>query len=148
MPAEPTTTERTRQPRATTARPADITVLMGGPSNEREVSLQSGRAGAEALRRGGHRVTAADISPEDASALDRRGIEAVFIALHGAFGESGEAQRLCQERRLTYVGSGPAASALAMDKVASKQMFLRAGLATPRWADIDGSAPPRRREHQ
>ena len=146
MTTQPTATERTGQPPATTTRPADITVLMGGPSNEREVSLQSGRAVAEALRRCGHRVAAADISPEDASALDRAGIEVVFIALHGAFGESGDAQRLCQQRGLPYVGSGPAASALAMDKVASKQAFVRAGLATPRWADIDGSASPRQRE--
>src|SRR5512137_1289974 len=78
----------------------DITVLLGGPSSEREVSLVSGQAAAEALRSLGHRVTTADISPGDVTALDRPGIDAVFIALHGTFGENGQVQRLCEQRRL------------------------------------------------
>jgi D-alanine-D-alanine ligase len=115
----------------------DITVLMGGPSTEREVSLISGQAVAASLARNGHQVTTADISPEDLSALDRRGIDVVFIALHGDFGESGQVQRLCQQRGLTYVGSGPEASELAMDKVVSKDRFRCAGLATPGWAVLE-----------
>lgn len=111
----------------------DITVLMGGPSAEREVSLMSGRAIAAALARGGHKVTCADISPADASALDRRGVDVVFIALHGAFGESGEVQRLCEQRRLRYTGSDPQASRLAMDKAAAKQVARRVGVPTPDW---------------
>lgn len=124
----------------------DITVLMGGPSNEREVSIMSGRQVAAALERCGHRVTTADIRPDETSALDREGIDAVFIALHGAFGESGQVQRLCERRGLVYVGSGPAASALAMDKDTSKRLFVRAGLATPEWVVIDRAAPRSRRD--
>jgi len=120
-------------------RPLEITVLTGGPSSEREVSLDSGRAVAEALRRCGHHVTAADISPDDTSALGRAGLDAVFIALHGAFGEDGQVQRLCEARGLTYVGSGPDASQRAMDKDASKRTFRQAGLATPDWALIEAS---------
>jgi D-alanine-D-alanine ligase len=123
----------------------DITVLMGGPSREREVSLVSGQAVADALRRCGHSIATADISPDDASALDREGIEVVFIALHGEFGESGEVQRLCEQRRLPYVGSDPRASELAMDKAASKVQFRRAGLDTPDWVVIDSSMTVRRR---
>ena len=111
----------------------DITVLMGGPSSEREVSLLSGKAIVRGLLESGHRVTMADISPQDTSALDRKGIDLVFIALHGEFGESGEVQRLCERRGLAYTGSGPFASELAMDKHAAKEVFRRAGISTPDW---------------
>ena len=115
----------------------DVAVLLGGPSAEREVSFKSGRAIASALRRLGHRVKEADISPADTSALDERPIDAVFIALHGEFGESGDVQDLCEQRGLAYTGSGPAASRLAMDKAAAKQLFRGAGLATPDWAVLE-----------
>ncbi len=118
----------------------DITVLMGGLGSEREVSLMSGRAVADALKQAGHRVTTADISPDDTSALDHEGIDVVFIALHGTFGEDGQVQRLCEQRGLVYVGSGPEASELTMDKDASKRVFQQAGLATPEWVIIDRSA--------
>ena len=117
--------------------PMDITVLMGGPSSERDISLISGEAVASALERIGHRVTRADISPSDTAALDRDGLEVVFIALHGEFGESGEVQTLCEQRGLPYIGSGPRASRLAMDKAASKQIFKRSGLTTPDWMIVE-----------
>ncbi|HDZ20568.1 hypothetical protein LCGC14_0512930 [marine sediment metagenome] len=119
------------------ARTLDVTVLMGGPSSERDISLLSGEAIASALEGCGHKVTRADISPMDVSALEREGIEVVFIALHGQFGESGEVQELCKRRGLTYTGSGPQASRLGMDKAASKQIFKRAGLVTPDWMIIE-----------
>jgi D-alanine-D-alanine ligase len=115
----------------------DITVLMGGPSSEREVSLVSGAAIAVGLESRGHRVTRADISPSDASSLDRPGIDVVFIALHGEFGESGGVQELCEARGLRYTGSPPDASALAMDKDASKRTFRAAGVATPDWVVVE-----------
>ena len=115
----------------------DITVLMGGPSAEREVSLASGSAIADGLQRRGHRVTRADILPRDPSALDRDGIDVVFITLHGDFGESGEVQGLCEERQLRYTGSGPRASGLAIDKAATKQIAKRIGLATPDWMIVE-----------
>ncbi len=108
----------------------DITVLLGGPSEEREVSLNSGRAVASALRRCGHRVTASDISPDDLSALGRSA-DLIFIALHGGFGEDGQLQAILEEQRLPYVGSNAAASRLAMDKAASKQRFTDCGIPTP-----------------
>jgi len=120
----------------------DITVLMGGPSEEREVSLMSGQAVADGLERVGHRVSRADILPADCSALDRPGIDVVFIALHGDFGESGQVQQLCEDRDLRYVGSGPRASELALDKAAAKQIFLRAGLTTPDWVILEDFHKP------
>lgn len=115
----------------------DITVLMGGPSAEREVSLMSGTAVAEALASLGHRVARADITPGDTAALDREGVDVFFIALHGEFGESGQVQELCEARGLRYTGSPPRASRLGMDKAASKQLFLRAGLSTPDWMILE-----------
>jgi D-alanine-D-alanine ligase len=115
----------------------DITVLLGGPSRERTVSCMSGEAIANALQQRGHRVTRSDIDPRRTEALDREEADLVFIALHGEFGESGEVQQLCEERGLRYTGSGPLASRLGMDKAASKQIFKRAGLATPDWMIIE-----------
>ncbi|MFA6134912.1 MAG: D-alanine--D-alanine ligase [Phycisphaerae bacterium] len=120
----------------------DITVLMGGPSSERDVSLVSGAAIAEALEGLGHRVQQADISPRDTSALDREGIDVVFIALHGAFGESGEVQQLCEQRGLRYTGSPQRASEIAMDKTAAKAVFARAGLAVPEGKVITAKDDP------
>ena len=120
----------------------DITVLMGGPSFERDVSLMSGKNVASALEAAGHRVTRADISPTDTSALDRAGIDVVFIALHGEFGESGDVQQLCEDRGLKYIGSSPRASRLGMDKVASKQLFRRSGLSTPDWTIVENFQHP------
>lgn len=143
MPVEPLVNGRATGLAGQPGAPADvldITVLMGGPGSERAVSIMSGRAVAEALTRCGHRVTTADISVGDTSALDREGIDAVFIAMHGRFGEDGQVQRICERRGLAYAGSGPVASALAMDKDASKRLFRRVGLATPDWVVIDRSA--------
>ncbi|HNX26227.1 MAG TPA: D-alanine--D-alanine ligase [Phycisphaerae bacterium] len=115
----------------------DITVLMGGISSEREVSINSGTAIADALEKVGHTVTRADISPQDTSALDREGMDLVFIALHGEFGESGEVQQLCEDRKLRYTGSGPHASAMGMDKAAAKMIIRQGGLRTADWAVIE-----------
>ncbi len=108
----------------------NITVLSGGPSDEREVSLASGQAVSEALRARGHRVTLRDIGPEDLSALDIPA-DMVFIALHGAFGEDGTIQRILEERGIVFCGSGATASALAMNKVAAKLRLLEHDLPTP-----------------
>lgn len=107
-----------------------ITVMAGGPSAEREVSLASGRAVADALRALQCDVETADISPDDLSALDRP-VDAVFIALHGTFGEDGQLQRILERRGITYCGSDAEASARAMNKVASKRCFASAGVPTP-----------------
>lgn len=109
-----------------------VTVLCGGPSAEREISLQSGHAVAEALQRCGHRVHVADIGPDRLEALDHP-TDVVFPALHGAFGEDGTVQRLMAERGLAFVGSEARASALAMDKVATKSLASAAGILTPRF---------------
>ena len=117
-----------------------ITVLYGGPSAEREVSLVSGKAVIEGLESMGHDVFASDVSPADLSGLDHP-CDVVFPVLHGEFGESGELQEILERRGIPFVGSGSLASRLGMDKVATKRAWQRAGLPTPAWEVITRAAP-------
>jgi D-alanine-D-alanine ligase len=107
-----------------------VTVLYGGPSAEREVSLVSGRAVIDALRSMGHEVFPSDVSPADLAGLDHPA-DVIFPVLHGAFGESGELQEILEDRGLPFVGSGSKASRLGMNKVDTKRVWERAGLPTP-----------------
>src|SRR4051794_16317556 len=117
-----------------------VTVLLGGPSAEREISLISGKAVADALRKAGHDVFESDISATNRAGLDRP-CDVVFPVLHGAFGESGELQEILEARRLPFVGSGSRASHLGMDKVETKLMWEQKGLPTPPWHVAIPGAP-------
>jgi D-alanine-D-alanine ligase len=119
-----------------------VTVLFGGPSAERAVSLMSGRAVIDGLRSAGHDVYGCDISPDNLSGLDHPA-DVIFPVLHGRFGESGELQEILERRGSKFVGSGSAASRLGMDKVATKRVWERAGLPTPAYkvlSRVDWSA--------
>lgn len=115
--------------RRTSKSSLSVTVLAGGPSAEREVSLVSGSAIADALGFRGHRVRLSDIGPEDLSALDAPA-DVVFPALHGTWGEDGQLQRVLESRGVPFVGSGSRASATAMDKVLTKQVAIELGIRT------------------
>lgn len=109
-----------------------IAVLKGGRSAEREVSLNSGAQVAGALREVGHHVTEIDTGDTGfIAALQELRPEVAFICLHGRFGEDGTIQGLLELLDTPYVGSGVLASALAMDKEMSKQVYMAAGLRTP-----------------
>ena len=110
-----------------------VLVLMGGKSGEREVSLRSGAAVADALREIGHDVLPIDVAGNLASNLSKICVETdiVFNALHGRYGEDGCVQGLCELLRVPYTHSGVLASALAMDKMVSKRLFLDAGIPVP-----------------
>ncbi len=105
-----------------------VVVLMGGWSAEREVSLASGKAVAEALRKSGYRVTEVDAKPHVMLALAELGADVVFNALHGTWGEDGKAQGVLETLGIPYTHSGVLASALAMDKPRSKALFEKAGI--------------------
>ena len=114
----------------------NITVLYGGPSSERKISLISGKAIADALVAMGHQVYLADIMPDNLGPLDHPA-DVIFPILHGAWGESGELQAILEQHKLVFVGSSSRASRLGMDKVASKPVWKKAGLPTPAWRVIE-----------
>lgn len=105
-----------------------VAVLMGGPSAEREVSLASGRECVAALRDGGYEVVEVDAGPDLALRLAEIQPDVVFNALHGRWGEDGCVQGILEWMGLPYTHSGVLASALAMDKQRSKDVFRAAGL--------------------
>ena len=109
----------------------NVTVLMGGASAERDVSLRSGQAVSRGLAEAGYEVCQVD--PRDGALDIPTGVEAVFIALHGEYGEDGQVQFELNERRIPYTGSGSEASRLAFDKERSKQVLHIRGLALPAW---------------
>ena len=108
-----------------------VAVLAGGIGAERDVSIQSGRSVAEALQEAGYEVVTSDIRPDYLEILDDSSIDVFFPALHGEFGEYGRLQQILEDKSLLYVGSGPAASRLAFDKMAGKKLFDEVGVATP-----------------
>jgi D-alanine-D-alanine ligase len=107
-----------------------IGVLMGGLSAEREVSLNSGAAVHQALLAQGYDAVAIDVGRNLAAVLEREGVQAAFIALHGRYGEDGCIQGLLELMQIPYTGSGVLASALAMHKLFSKQTFAAEGILT------------------
>jgi D-alanine-D-alanine ligase len=108
-----------------------IGVLMGGKSTEREISLRSGKAIYTALKDSGYDVVAIDTGSDICEALRREKIDIAFIALHGGHGENGAVQGMLEVLEIPYTGSGILASALAMDKEASKKIFLYHKIPVP-----------------
>lgn len=113
-----------------------VAVLMGGASAEREVSLMSGAGVLQALRSRGVDVLSFDPAERDIGELRRLGVARAFIALHGRFGEDGSVQGALELLRIPYTGSGVLASAIAMDKACTKDIWRARGLATPAFARV------------
>jgi D-alanine-D-alanine ligase len=110
-----------------------VAVLMGGSSAERQVSLMSGGGVLTALQSQGVDAHAFDPAERDLSELRRAGFARVFIALHGRHGEDGTVQGALELLGIPYTGSGVMASAICMDKVMTKRVWVAEGLPTPRW---------------
>lgn len=128
-----------------------IGVLAGGPSSEREISLSSGKAVFKAFSDRGYNVVFIDITTEDCKEQIRAsGAKAVFIAMHGRFGEDGQIQSLLDEMGIAYTGSKTAASKLAMDKIESRAIFEKKNIPVPKYkifrkensSSLDGIGPP------
>jgi D-alanine-D-alanine ligase len=117
-----------------------IAVLMGGRSLEREVSLRSGERVFTALRELGYRALALDVTPDLVETLRREKPDAVYIALHGKFGEDGTVQETLEFLGIPYTGPGVVASSLAWDKSLSKRLFAEAGIPTPAWVTFTKDA--------
>lgn len=108
-----------------------IAVLMGGWSNEREVSLMSGNGVADALENNGHKVTRVDMDRNIALVLDTLKPDVVFNALHGVPGEDGSVQGMLDLMELPYTHSGMVSSVIAIDKELTKQQLVPAGIPMP-----------------
>ena len=113
---------------------------MGGQSLERDVSLISGKRVCDALEAEGYRVLALDVTPELVTTLRSERPDAVYIALHGKYGEDGTVQELLEFLRIPYTGPGVTASALAWDKALSKRLFRAEGIPTPEWVTFNAAA--------
>ena len=108
-----------------------VTVLMGGMSAERDVSLDSGKACAKALAQIGFDVTSLDAKDDFIEKLIKNKPDKVFNALHGRFGEDGSIQGLLEHLKIPYTHSGILSSAIAMDKLTSKKIFKDAKIYSP-----------------
>ncbi len=109
-----------------------ITVMLGGPSAEREVSLRTGAAVAQSLRGLGHRVD--ELDPKAPGWKLAEGTQVVFLALHGTYGEDGTVQAELEKLGVPYTGCGVQASKLAFDKVLTKQRCLDTQVPTAAFA--------------
>ncbi|MBK6866274.1 MAG: D-alanine--D-alanine ligase [Ideonella sp.] len=122
-----------------------VAVLMGGSSAEREISLLSGNGVLDALRSQGVDAQAFDPSQRELAELKRDGFARCFIALHGRHGEDGTVQGALELLGIPYTGSGVMASAIAMDKVMTKRVWIAEGLPTPRYLSLARSDLQRER---
>src|SRR5579862_7172148 len=113
----------------------NITVMLGGPSAEREVSLRSGAGVAKALRSLGHNVS--EVDPKDGTFSLAKKTDVVFLALHGTYGEDGVVQQQLEKLGVPYTGCDSEASRIAFDKVLTKQRCLDAGIPTAKFVVVE-----------
>ncbi len=119
-----------------------VGVLKGGFSREREVSLESGEAVADALRERQYRVEEIDVKDPEIPELNDESFDVFFIALHGKFGEDGQIQALIEEKGVPFTGSGSTASEAGMDKFTSKKIFRTNEIPTPPFYTYLADDPP------
>lgn len=117
-----------------------VGVLLGGRSGEREISLMSGNGVLEALLSKGVDAYAFDPGLRCPTELAKENFDRVFISLHGRYGEDGTIQGLLDLLSLPYTGSGVLASALSIDKIATKQIWLSNGLSTPEFEELTAAS--------
>lgn len=117
-----------------------ITVMLGGPSAEREVSLSSGTAVAAALRSRGHEVC--ELDPREPGWKLPGGTDAVFLALHGTYGEDGTVQAELDPLGVPYTGCDAAASRIGFDKILTKERCVAAGVPTARFTVVNAVNTP------
>ncbi len=115
----------------------NILVVLGGLSGERAVSLESGRACIKALKKKGYKVSLFDPKIRSLNLINKRNIDAIFNALHGKDGEDGVAQSYFEYLKIPYTHSGVISSFNAMNKLISKEIFLRNNIKTPKFFSIE-----------
>ena len=120
----------------------EITVLMGGWSAEREISLKTGRAVTDSIKSLGLKVSGVDLtSPEDIEKIINS-LDLVFIALHGRGGEDGYIQKILEENKIQFTGSNSGACEVAMNKAETKKIWRDLSLPTPDFVEIRNAGTP------
>lgn len=119
-------------------KPKKIAVLMGGPGEEKDVSLKSGEAIKKALNHNGYDVTSIILDAKlEKLVKELLSVDLVFLGLHGNIGENGTIQGFLDALGIIYTGSGPLSSAICMDKNISKIIAKNNGIMTPKWKLCD-----------
>lgn len=108
----------------------NVAVLLGGSSSEREISKLTGNAVAKGLEQAGYTVSLVFVGEDNSFTLPK-GTEAVFIALHGTFGEDGGVQTVLEKMKIPYTASRPESSNISFDKVLSREAFQAIGVPVP-----------------
>ncbi len=117
-----------------------VAVLMGGSSSERDISRLTGIAVAKGLEQAGYTITPVVVAEDDSFTLPK-GTEAVFVALHGTFGEDGGVQTVLEQMKIPYTASRPESSKISFDKVLARESFVAAGVPVPAGYVILHDAP-------
>jgi D-alanine-D-alanine ligase len=113
-----------------------IGVLCGGISSEREISLKSGKAVYDAIKKSGFKVVLIDVDKNIAQKLIKEKIDVAYVTLHGPMGEDGTIQGMLEIMEIPYTGCGVFSSSASMDKIVSKKMFEYAKISTPKWLAV------------
>ena len=121
-----------------------VGVLLGGRSAEREISIMSGTGVLNALKKSGVNAHAFDPAERSLAELAAEKFDAVFIALHGRYGEDGSLQGALEQLGIPYTGSGVMASSVAMDKIFTKKIWMSHQLQTPKFAILNAKTELRR----
>ncbi|MDD5021640.1 MAG: D-alanine--D-alanine ligase [Endomicrobiaceae bacterium] len=114
-----------------------IGVLCGGTSSEREISLKSGKAVYDAIKKLGFNVTLIDVDKNVAQKLIKKKIDVAYVTLHGPMGEDGTIQGMLEIMQIPYTGCGVFSSSASMDKIISKKLFEYANIPTPKWFEVN-----------
>ncbi len=113
-----------------------VLVVLGGTSGERTVSLESGKACVKALKKKGYIVSTFDPKYKNFNLIDKKRVDVIFNALHGRDGEDGVAQSYFEYLRIPYTHSGVISSLNAMNKINSKEIFIKNNIRTPKFFSI------------
>ncbi len=116
-----------------------IGVLAGGLSSERDISLKTGRNIFESLKRSGYNADFIDVGVDLLEKI--RSVDIAFLALHGRFGEDGTVQGMLELLKIPYTGSGVLSSAVVLDKILSKKIFIQEDIPTPPFIELDLNDP-------
>ncbi len=123
----------------------NVLVVLGGTSDERAISMASGKACASALKKKGYKVSLFDPQKKNYNLINKKNVDVIFNALHGKDGEDGVAQSFFEYLRIPYTHSGIISSFKAMNKIISKEIFIKNNIKTPRFFSLKKSSSSKKK---